>query len=202
MKVFRTLKLRRYIRERQSIDNLVKKIKTTYKEEGKEIILGYGNWSAEMHLKGTSASMGKGLRRKLGKHFKVCLVSEYNTSQMCNRCGRKSLKKKRVSNAILGTKELHRVLVCEGCVNRKGASSQQPCVRIANRDKNASRNILEAFVAALKGEGRPEFLQQINQETSSHLALVSVQKEVEVITMDTSEPSVTKEMAKKPVKVM
>ena len=167
--IFRKMSLVRHIKERQSIAKLTKAIKRTYGEKDKEIVLGYGNWSRDTQMKGCPPSPGASLRRKLEKQAKqvggitVCLVSEYNTSKACNRCGCKKFTHKKVQNKIDGVRKLHRVLICKECVSRKDSH----CIlnnRYVNRDKNAARNILEAFKAALEGKERPEHLRPSPKE--------------------------------------
>jgi hypothetical protein len=162
-KLFRNMSLRKHIRERTSITALVRKIKEKYGQDGKKIVLGYGNWSRDTQMKGCAPSLGSGLKKKLGKHFEICMVGEYNTSKICNRCGKANFKKMKVPHKDLGMRELHRVLICKECVSRKDSNCTLKN-RFVNRDRNAARNILEVFKAALEGKVRPDHLKPPQNE--------------------------------------
>ena len=60
-------------------------------QPGKQLVLAYGGWavSATTHTKGIPPCMGKGLLKKLSRHFLVIVVPEHYTSQRCFHCGGK-----------------------------------------------------------------------------------------------------------------
>lgn len=157
--IFRKFKLRKYINSERSINKFIKNIKDTYKQKGKRIVLGYGDWSRNPGIiKGCAPSMGVGLKRKLEKHFDILFVNEAYTSMMCNRCHKK-VKNHVVplKNKPQKTRKTHRVLVCNECTGSKSTGIMR---RYINRDRNAALNILNVFKAELNSEGRPEYLQK------------------------------------------
>ncbi|CAO3633625.1 unnamed protein product [Cunninghamella blakesleeana] len=83
---------------------------------------------------------------KAAKNNKLVHISinEYNTSQVCSKCGRKSL----VNIHDTSGHEIHSVLVCTNCHT------------VWNRDRNASRNMRSIFLSLLYHHHRPQIFQQ------------------------------------------
>ncbi|CAO3642422.1 unnamed protein product [Cunninghamella blakesleeana] len=82
---------------------------------------------------------------KAAKNNKLVHISinEYNTSQVCSKCGRKSL----VNIHDASGHEIHSVLVCTNCHT------------VWNRDRNASRNMRSIFLSLLYHHYRPQIFQ-------------------------------------------
>ena len=76
---FRKYKWFQHINAQRSEDNLVNKIK---KKFGNKLILIYGNWSIPKQMRNFISTPNIRLKRKLGKHFKIYSIDEYNTSKI------------------------------------------------------------------------------------------------------------------------
>ena len=95
-------------------------------------------------MKGGNIGQGprSALRERIAKRNPVILIDEYNTSQMCSSCGRKTCKMEHNGNKVHGI--LH-------CAN-EGKSW--------NRDHNACNNFENIFRSHLRGEDRPIYLRR------------------------------------------
>ncbi|CAO3609169.1 unnamed protein product [Cunninghamella blakesleeana] len=104
---------------------------------GRKIFLKKGTRLADRYRK---------LLIKAAKNNKLVHISinEYNTSQVCSKCGRKSLDNIRDASGH----KIHSVLVCTNCHT------------VWNRDQNASRNIRSIFLSLLFHHHRPQIFQK------------------------------------------
>ena len=82
MLIFRKMKYREYIGRLRTETNLVNNIKKKYKEKGKEIVLIYGDWSRKSQMKGCISMPNIGLKRMLGRYFKILNIDEFRTSKI------------------------------------------------------------------------------------------------------------------------
>ncbi|KAG1130052.1 hypothetical protein G6F42_004527 [Rhizopus arrhizus] len=83
----------------------------------------------------------KALKKYCGKQLDICMVDEYLTSQICNKC-----KTRNVDNVVTAKskRRVHTVLRCK----------QNNCNIIWNRDIMAAHNILDIFLFAAKNKNQ------------------------------------------------
>ena len=126
--LYRKLKWRKQIYRRKSEDTFLNRIEKTYGKK-EDLLLCYGDWSRCTQMKGIMSTMGVGLRRIIGKKFKVVLVNEYNTSKLCSKC----------HEELEHYKNIYRVLVCRGC---KSGGLESKNTTFMQRDMNACMNMI------------------------------------------------------------
>jgi hypothetical protein len=169
---FRNLKLLRHIHRKKKLRKICQQL-TSSAEPGRTLI-GFGDWSASSGgcISGRRGPVMK-LKKELRKYATVMDVDENYTSKTCNCCKLRSLRNmkchKHLSAKALArplrwrlaleddwdaprrkralTQKVHSVLHCStnGCFSTT-----------VNRDVNASRNILELAMGALRGWPRPK----------------------------------------------
>jgi len=157
-KFYRNLNFKKYINTQKSEDQLIKKIKSFYKEideetgKEKEIVLIYGNWSRKSQMKYSAPTPNIGIRRKLGKEFNLYLIDEYKTSKLCNTCKceteNRIIKKEKKNVIIEPNRRQYKQHSLLSCKNFK-------CNKLWNRDVNGSLNILEIGISIINNNGRP-----------------------------------------------
>ena len=153
---FRKLRLRSFIYRKKSLDRFLRAIKKTF---GKDVIIGYGNWSRTSQMKYNPPTMGKGLRRIIHRWFLTLTVDEYNTSKKCYWC------EKELENRRVGGKKLHRCLICEECHSSESGKNGV-ARRFINRDINGALNIHRCIKNHLLGIKRPLYLSRGSSEKS------------------------------------
>ena len=91
-------------------------------------------------MKNYEPTLGKGLRKVINRKYLTLTVNEAYTSQRCCEC----FQKMRNYNCDVKNKSVHRLLVCEKCVNQstKHVSCENKRIVFRSRDKNAARNIM------------------------------------------------------------
>jgi len=124
---FRKFKWRVWMATRKSEDKFIQRIEDTY---GKDLIIGYGDWSENKQMKNVMPSKGIGLRRIINKKYYTPLINEFRTSKLCSKC----------HNELKNYNKLHRVLICQN--NKCNSSESKNQIIFINRDINASLNIL------------------------------------------------------------
>ncbi len=124
----RKLKFRTYLYTQKSIDKFLNRIEYLY---GKDIIIGYGNWSRNTQMKFYEPTMNKGLRKLIHKRFDTITINEHNTSKKCCGCHKDLCHHKDSNN-----KEIFRLLKCSDCV-----SSANKKIVFRTRDVNSAVNI-------------------------------------------------------------
>lgn len=147
-KLFRKLKFRTQIYLRKSEDKFINNINKTFKEDNKDIVIIYGDWSNPKQMKHLIPSSNIGLRRLIEKKYKVLMMDEYCTSKLCSKCNKELINYKMSKKDIeiyenkhnkkckISTK--HRLLVCSGCCGSENKKST-----FWNRDVNACMNMLK-----------------------------------------------------------
>ena len=152
MEFMRKMRLRGYINKMRSESKLVNNIKRIFNDNGKEIMLIYGDWSRKSQMRGVISTPMIGLKRRLQRDFKIKNFDEFRTSCLDNTTYKEN------DNAVIKTKsgknkKLHSVLVSEiqdsGCKNLK---------RYQNRNRNAVlcfREIIKCY--AEEGIRKKEF---------------------------------------------
>jgi len=139
---WRKMKMRRFIYGKKSVDKFISKIGKTFGLNGRQVVIGYGNWSQTKQMKHYMPTLGKGLRKLIHRKYCTFTVNEAYTSRRCTDCLRdlnkyvgkvKNFKTKKVE-----VTKIHRLLVCSGCV-----SSENKKITFKSRDINAAINILK-----------------------------------------------------------
>ena len=128
----RKMKLRQFIYSKKSEDNFVNRIGKTFGGNGRQVIIGYGNWSRTDQMKNFLPTLGKGLRKLIHKKYSTLTVNEAYTSKRCSDCNHD------LENYVdKGGKKVHRLLVCKcmSCENKR--------ITFKSRDLNAAINILK-----------------------------------------------------------
>jgi hypothetical protein len=153
--LFRKLNFRRFVRTKQSEENLLNEIENKFltkddKINNKKILLFFGDWSRSSAMKGTIPVPNIGFKKLLLKRFEILEVNEYNTSKLYNKTF-KELKNVSVrKNKHM--KHLHEILTPK--------EKTEWCIFV-NRDKNACKNILYIGKYFLRNQSRPiEFCQK------------------------------------------
>jgi len=137
---FRSSKYSVYLAKKSSEDKLVDRIRDTFAEEGKALVVFWGNWGLQPNrLRNGPSTPGIGLRRFIHRrlsadrcngvtYFGTTLtVFEGRTSSVCNACGAA------VQNVVGANGEhKHRALRCQA----------EQCNKVWQRDNLGSRNIL------------------------------------------------------------
>jgi hypothetical protein len=100
---FRKTRMRALLLNRSSLDKFAHRIKTKFPVA---TTIVYGNWSSTS-LRNQEPTMGKGLRKFLGKHFTIYRLDEYLTSQRCPKNSEHQVNKVEHRG-----KEVHCVLRC------------------------------------------------------------------------------------------
>ena len=151
---WRKMKFRQYSYGKKSMDNFLNRIKETF---GKNILIGYGNWSRSTQMKHFMPTMNKGLRKQIHKKYDTITINECNTSKKCCECYN-NLEYYRHKN---GEKQF-RLLVCSNCVRPQ---VKQTVFR--TRDANSSINIMNLTKCWIEKQERPLCF-QISSFTSSN----------------------------------
>lgn len=165
----RNMRLRGFIYGRKSMDNFLDRIEGAY---GKDVVLGWGNWSRSSQMKGCMSTPGKGLRKIVSKRFTTYLVDEYKTSKICNWCD------KELNNKSVGGNKIYRCLVCEGCLSQE---SKKEIRRFINRDINGGLNIRRCLKEWVTDRSRPSSLQRTkssDKDLSNGLVQKRTKKEI------------------------
>ena len=154
----RKMNLRSYINKLRSETKLVNNIKKIYKENGKEILLVYGDWCRSTQMKGVISTPMIGLKRRLLQDFKIMNFNEFRTSCLDSN----TLKKNKEAEVVIKgkRKKLHSVLVSK--ILNSGSKS---LLRFQNRNKNACYNfctIIDHYVK--KGIRHPKFSRETEIE--------------------------------------
>ena len=117
----------------------------------KKTVIIYGDWDRHgNHLKKNPPVVNNRLKDLLTKRgYKIYLINEYNTSKICNGCGKYLEKYKEKKRG-----EIWR-LTC--CVNNKCklVKKLKNKKRIMNRDKNAVNNMYNIVEELRNGNKKP-----------------------------------------------
>lgn len=153
--LFRKLNFRRFVRTKQSEENLLNDIENKFlskeeKEYGKKIVLLFGDYSRTTQMKGTIPTPNIGFKKLLLRRFEILEVNEFNTSKLYNKTF-EELKNVTVRKNK-HSKHLHEILTPK--------EKTEKCIYV-NRDKNACKNILYIGKYYLQNQSRPkEFCQK------------------------------------------
>jgi hypothetical protein len=148
--LFRKLKFRRFVKTKQSEEKVLNEIENKFltkeeKDNGKKILLGFGDYSRTTQMKGCIPSPNIGFKRLLLKRFDILEVNEFNTSKLYNKTFREleNVSVKRGKHK----KHLHEILTPK--------EKTEKCIYV-NRDKNACKNILYITKYFLANQTRPK----------------------------------------------
>jgi hypothetical protein len=140
---WRKMKFRQYSYGKKSIDTFLNKIQETF---GKNILIGYGNWSRSTQMKHFMPTMNKGLRKQIHKSYDTITINEFNTSKKCCGCSNEMKHYRDKKN-----KEVYRLFVCSNCVS---CQNKQNVFR--TRDANSAVNIMNLTTCWINNQTRPE----------------------------------------------
>ena len=155
--LFRKLSFRKYVRTKQSESKLLNEIENKYltkedKNDGKKIVLLYGDYSIGTSMKGCYSTPNLGLKRLLSTRFEIYDINEYKTSKLYNKTY-KELKNVKIRKRK-HVKSLHEILTLKEDTEKR---------IFVNRDINACKNILSIGLHYLKNREKPkEFIRNIN----------------------------------------
>lgn len=147
--IYRKLKLGSYMMRQKTEAKMLKRFEQLFGKP-ENTIIGIGDFEQQQHRKFKEPVKGKGFRNLLRKQgYKVYLVNEFRTSCRCSACE--------------GTCETFRH--CKNprpwknnTIIRHGLLECKTCLRLWNRDMNASFNIYKIIQEAIAGRSRPEYL--------------------------------------------
>lgn len=152
----RKLKLRSYINKLRSESKLVNNIKNKFKENKKEIIIMYGDWSRTTQMRGIISTPCIGIKRRLSEDFKIMDINEFRTSCLDNKTLDKNFNAK-VTTKNGKVKNLHAVLVSTISKTHNGNTIK----RFQNRDRNSVLNMVNIIEYYKKnGKRHPNFDRQ------------------------------------------
>ena len=137
------MKFRKYSEGQKSVDNFINKIGETY---GKDVVIGYGNWSRDTQMKHFMPTMNKGLRKLIHRKYQTITVNEAYTSKKCCEC-HGDLEHHKNSEG----KDIFRLLVCPNCVRHVVKHTV-----FRTRDGNSAQNIKTLVNTWLEKRERPE----------------------------------------------
>ena len=157
-KIYRQLKWYSKINRKKSEARMINNFKEKFGNPA-NVLIAIGDFEQRKQMKYKEPSKGKSFRKLFRKAgYNIYLVDEYNTSKMNFFNGQENEKfKKRINprpwkNDI---KEVH------GLLRVKNANNSNPTEWIlVNRDKNASLNIREKAICAIKNKAIPIYLQK------------------------------------------
>lgn len=135
--VYPTLRFKSFQGRQKSERRLVNDIQRVFGSR-ESIILALGDWSESTQMKGCVPSPVVGIKNALSKHFTICVVSEYNTTKTCSKCGGRMaedlLRKRCRTNSRTGEVNLIENRALRRCQN-------VACGVRFSRDYNAAINI-------------------------------------------------------------
>ena len=160
--VYRKLKWHAFVNRRRSEDRMVNNFRKKF-GKAEDIVIGWGDWSqGEGQMKFLEPTKGIGMRkifRRVG--YTVLLVNEFRTSCRCYGCGGECAKFRMVENPRFWKRNERPMVLRNGLISCKN------CVRLWNRDRNGSLNILCCAKEDLLGRERPDYLQRKLSATRS-----------------------------------
>lgn len=113
---WRKMRFRQYSYGRKSLDSFLNRLEAAF---GKEIVIGYGNWSPSSQMRGCAPSLQKGLRKVIHRRFDTVTVDEYKTSRLCCLCHQPLVHPRVTSVDAIGNPKVtqcHRLQTCPECV--------------------------------------------------------------------------------------
>jgi len=158
-KIFRKLKLNRFINTQKSESKMIKNFSNKFGKPDETMFI-LGDYDKGNHnMKGKEPAICKRFR-KIFKNagYKTYLINEFRTSKLCNECNSEleMFLEKPYKN---GKKLCHGLLRCQ--------SIKPQCEIIHNRDKNAVQNMLKIVESVMKIGKRPDKFCRKEQPTNS-----------------------------------
>jgi hypothetical protein len=171
--VHRRRRMRALVGRRSSEDRLLSKIRNTFAEPGKELLIFWGNWGKSPNLKNQPPSPGIGLRRRIHQVIRTYTVDERGTSSCCpidegpvdHPVTRTIINRKTNQRR---TAEVHHLLRCQNDTCKS---------RWWQRDVMATVNIRKQTLHVLStGHGHPAFERKSKPEIKTGTAEEQVGK--------------------------
>jgi hypothetical protein len=158
--LFRKMKWRVWLRQRQFEDQFLNRIEQTYGSP-QEILICCGNWGTPYQMKHLYPSQGKGMRKLLRRRFHIVLVDEFRTSKLCNQC----------HHELKEHCGEYRLRLCPECKKCNSLSNKKSY--IFHRDANGAMNILNIAQSMIHEGIRPECFCRVKHENNVVLESVS-----------------------------
>ncbi|PHZ09415.1 uncharacterized protein RHIMIDRAFT_240527 [Rhizopus microsporus ATCC 52813] len=114
-------------------------------DKPRKTIIAFGDGMFNSSLRGNRGASVRLIKKTLQKYcenqLEICMVDEYLTSQICNRC-----KNRNMDNVVTekSKRRVHTILKCK----------QNTCNIVWNRDIMAAHNILDIFLFALRNNNQ------------------------------------------------
>ena len=160
-KLFRKLKLNRYINTQKSESKMIKNFKTKFGNPENTICVMGDFDKSNNHMKGIEPVICKRFRRLFrNAGYTTYMINEFRTSKLCNCC-HKEIEQfmTRLSNKPKDKKIEKKILV-NGLLSHK--EDKHECEIIHNRDKNAVQNMLFIVKHIFEKGRRPEAFSRIH----------------------------------------
>jgi predicted metal-dependent hydrolase len=149
--IYRKLKLGSYMLRQKTEAKMLKRFEQLFGKP-EDTIIGIGDFEQQQHCKFKEPVKGKGFRTLLRKQgYKVYLVNEFRTSCMCSACEGNCETFRHCKNPRPWK---------NNTIIRHGLLECKTCLRLWNRDMNASFNIHKIVQEAIAGRPRPEYLKR------------------------------------------
>lgn len=168
--IFKNIPFNRYVLKRKQEDTIVNKIRNKF---GSDITLCYGNWSFSKQMKNFIPTPNIGIKKRLGRDFKIYTIDEFNTSKKCFSCGSDNENKIKIKDPKIHQKEKKRKRKCkflginyfklkiENPIKKEIYAhsllccSNKKCNKVWSRDINGSLNILKIGKSIINKKDRP-----------------------------------------------
>ena len=159
----RNCRMKNYIYSQKELRKMCKLI---VPNKNKKTLIGFGDWSNNGVIKKIQSGPVLKFKNMLKQYCKVVEIDEYKTSKVHHGCKCCTLEHQhsviKKKDGSISTQKIHSVLFC----------TNKSCNGITmNRDKNASKNILEILVT----KERPECYRRSNTIISEHCDTTEVQ---------------------------
>jgi hypothetical protein len=172
-----------YNRKQSAESRLLKEIELKFKEPGKELLLGVGDWSVSKNLRGVMPTPNQSIKRLLRTKFEVVEIDEFHTSKICSICKSSNTSKflpqfpankKRLFRLLKEDEKIpmelnHTLLTCKMC---SGQVEFQ-----GNMKKREFRELEDNQIRIFKGFGEQqtplyEYRRLLNRDKSASLNML------------------------------
>jgi nitrogen regulatory protein PII len=167
--IYRRQKWFTYINRQKSEAEMINKFKAIFGKP-EEVIILYGNYSTDGHMRRIEPVKGKGMRRLFRINgYKVYLVNEYNTSRKSFIDGAEMEKFRKRKNP--NPEKNGEDILVHGLLRSKNGN--ELCKNILmNRNFNGSMNILKKGECTLKNKEIPKYLTRPKKSNVCHTSSV------------------------------
>jgi len=144
--IYRKLNMNTYINTQKSEAKMMNEFKKKF-GSSKNILIIFGDYSKRCTMKGCEPHISRRIKRLFRRYrYKVYLIDEYLTSQLCNKCHHQLERFMYVKDKDGNDHLLWGLLRC----------TNGNCKTIHNRDHNSSRNFQNIIESIFEGKGRPK----------------------------------------------